>query len=96
MPTSRVCDGNDTQPATLLRKHSVMSAIGVHARDRLPQSSPTVFLLSYPKAGRTWLRALVGKALVEHYGLPEAALLVRPSFLPQACDRPVRSRHSDR
>ena len=88
MPTSRVCDGNDTQPATLLRKHSVMSAIGVHGRDRLPQSSPTVFLLSYPKAGRTWLRALVGKALVEHYGLPEAALL-DTSELTRAAGLPI-------
>ena len=73
MPTSCVCDGNDLHQATLLR--TVMPAVGVHARDPLPQSSPTVFLLSYPKAGRTWLRALVGKALVEHYGLPEATLL---------------------
>ena len=88
MPTSRVCDGNDTQPATLLHKHSVMPAIGVHARDRLPQSSPTVFLLSYPKAGRTWLRALVGKALVEHYGLPEAALL-DTSELTRAAGLPI-------
>ena len=88
MPTSRVCGGNDTQPATLLRKHTVMPAIGVHARDRLPQSSPTVFLLSYPKAGRTWLRALVGKALVEHYGLPEAALL-DTSELTRAAGLPI-------
>ena len=33
------------------------------------------YLLSYPKAGRTWLRALIGKALVDHYGLPEHQLL---------------------
>ena len=33
------------------------------------------YLLSYPKAGRTWLRALIGKALVDRYGLPEAQLL---------------------
>ncbi len=34
-----------------------------------------VHLLSYPKAGRTWLRALIGKALVDRYALPEQALL---------------------
>jgi hypothetical protein len=33
------------------------------------------YLLSYPKAGRTWLRALIGKVLVDRYGLPEAQLL---------------------
>ena len=33
------------------------------------------YLLSYPKVGRTWLRALVGRALVMHYGLPEERVL---------------------
>jgi len=33
------------------------------------------YLLSYPKAGRTWLRALIGKTLVDRYGLPEGQLL---------------------
>jgi hypothetical protein len=42
---------------------------------RAVQSAADVYLLSYPKAGRTWLRALVGKALVDHYGLPERRLL---------------------
>lgn len=45
------------------------------------------YLLSYPKAGRTWLRALVGRALVDHYGLPaerliETEALVREAGLP--------------
>jgi len=33
------------------------------------------YVVSYPKAGRTWLRALIGKALVDHYGLPERLML---------------------
>lgn len=32
-----------------------------------------VFLLSFPKAGRTWLRVMVGQLLAEHYGHPELA-----------------------
>jgi Sulfotransferase domain len=28
-----------------------------------------VYLLSYPKCGRTWLRLMIGKALDEHYGI---------------------------
>lgn len=40
-----------------------------------PIASVDVHLLSYPKAGRTWLRALIGKALVDGYGLPERSLL---------------------
>ena len=40
-----------------------------------PLQGVDVYLLSYPKAGRTWLRALIGKALVDRYGLHEAMLL---------------------
>jgi hypothetical protein len=28
-----------------------------------------VFLISYPKCGRTWLRMLIGRAIFNHYGL---------------------------
>jgi len=42
---------------------------------RVVQSTADVYVLSYPKAGRTWLRALIGKALVDHYRLPERRLL---------------------
>jgi hypothetical protein len=34
-----------------------------------------VYFVSYPKSGRTWLRAMVGKALCDRYGLPERLLL---------------------
>lgn len=30
-----------------------------------------VYLLSYPKCGRTWLRLMMGKAIALHYALPE-------------------------
>ena len=33
------------------------------------------FVLSYPKAGRTWLRALIGKVLVDRYGFAEREML---------------------
>lgn len=39
-----------------------------------------VHLLSYPKAGRTWLRALIGKALVDRHGLSESMLLDTPAI----------------
>ena len=48
---------------------------GVRPADREPKPAADVFILSYPKTGRTWLRALVGKALVDHYGLPPQRLL---------------------
>ena len=33
------------------------------------------YLVSYPKCGRTWLRLLVGKALCDHFHLPEARMI---------------------
>lgn len=51
-------------------------------------SGVDVYLLSYPKAGRTWLRALIGKALVDRYGLPEGDLLNTP-LLTRAAGLPV-------
>lgn len=30
-----------------------------------------VYLISYPKCGRTWLRLMIGKALASHFRLPE-------------------------
>ena len=34
-----------------------------------------VYVLSYPKAGRTWLRAIVGKVLVDRHGFSERRML---------------------
>jgi hypothetical protein len=34
-----------------------------------------VYVVSFPKAGRTWLRVMLGKALTETYGLSEDLLL---------------------
>lgn len=30
-----------------------------------------VYLVSYPKCGRTWLRLMVGRAIAQYFGLPE-------------------------
>jgi len=34
-----------------------------------------VYIISYPKSGRTWLRSLLGKALCEYYGIDEKFVL---------------------
>lgn len=36
---------------------------------------PPVYIISYPKAGRTWLRSLLGKVMVDLSGAPEDRLL---------------------
>jgi len=38
------------------------------------EPEPEVLVVSYPKCGRTWLRALVGRCLCRQYGLSEAGL----------------------
>jgi hypothetical protein len=48
---------------------------GVRPAEREPRPAADVYILSYPKTGRTWLRALVGKALVDRYALPPSLLL---------------------
>jgi hypothetical protein len=50
--------------------------------------APDTFVLSYPKAGRTWLRALIGKALVAHHDLPVEQLLDTPA-LTRAAGLPI-------
>jgi len=34
-----------------------------------------VYIISYPKSGRTWLRVLLGKAICLQYGLPDELML---------------------
>ena len=44
------------------------------------EKGPDLYLVSYPKSGRTWLRALIGKYLFLKYGLPEVSVLNAKSF----------------
>jgi len=43
-------------------------------RRRMRARAADVYLLSFPKVGRTWLRVMIGKLLAEHYGHPELAV----------------------
>jgi hypothetical protein len=43
------------------------------ARRRKRARDADVYVLSFPKVGRTWLRVMVGKLLAEHYGHEELA-----------------------
>lgn len=40
-------------------------------RERHLQARWDAFILSYPKCGRTWLRAMIGKALAHHFDVTE-------------------------
>ena len=39
---------------------------------------PDVYIVSYPKSGRTWLRVLLGRAICLAYGVPEEMILDTP------------------
>ena len=69
------------------RETKVVAA--VRPANKEPKPAADVYILSYPKTGRTWLRALVGKALCDHYGLPpqrvlETETLTAMAGLPRA------------
>jgi hypothetical protein len=54
----------------------------------MPGIDADVYVLSYPKAGRTWLRTLIGKLLVDRYGYSDrrvlqAQALTRSRGLPE-------------
>jgi hypothetical protein len=44
-------------------------------RVRHDHRNTDVYVVSYPKSGRTWLRVMLGKAISDRYGLPEDQLL---------------------
>ena len=42
-----------------------------------------VFLLSYPKTGRTWLRVMIGQMLAAHFDHPELAHVELGTRMPR-------------
>jgi hypothetical protein len=63
----------------LWRKCQRVLGIGGRRRD-IPSD---VYLVSFPKCGRTWLTLLIGRALQQHFGLTRA----NPLKLRKLCDR---------
>ena len=55
-------------------------AIGTQISKRGTQ----VYILSYPKSGRTWLRLLIGKAICDRYNLPESQMIETFDLTSQA------------
>ena len=72
------------------------SALGRAWYRRRWRQRADVVMLSFPKAGRTWLRVLVTQALLKHFGLPAQPLpaIARLSGLHSAIPRIV-TRHDD-
>ncbi len=62
-------------------------------RERRERAPAEVVIVSFPKSGRTWLRLLLGKALCDHYGLPETEMLDTLSLSRRAGLRPTMFSH---
>lgn len=63
------------QKGVLLRRWNAL-----HPRTQLEQLRAEVFVLSFPKCGRTWLCVMVGRALQQHYGVEVPSLLELGDF----------------
>lgn len=61
----------------VLRKQirSNLEKIGVHSLLGWEVDGIKVYVISYPKSGRTWLRTLLGKSLCDYYKIDENLLL---------------------
>jgi hypothetical protein len=92
MPRTRQLDFN---PLSLARKAIQNPAkAGVFLRHLLDGSkwrdyqkwrqfrSADLYLVSFPKSGRTWLRTLLGKTIHDHYGLSGDEFLYLKDFAP--------------
>ncbi len=61
-------------------KKNIVAIIPSSVWDWYIKKSTDVYLLSYPKCGRTWLRLMLAKALQLHYNLPEDIIFEISSF----------------
>lgn len=62
-------------------------------RERYLDWRTKVYIVSHPKAGRTWLRVMLGKAISEMYNLPEDVLLDTYAITRRAALLPTRLTH---
>lgn len=44
--------------------------------NKIWRNEPDIYIISYPKSGRTWLRALIGKYLSLKYDIPNKSILL--------------------
>jgi hypothetical protein len=65
--TSKLSPERRIRIAELLKKISIRRWCAEKASD--------VFLISFPKCGRTWLRLMIGRALEKHFNLANADIL---------------------
>lgn len=73
----------------------IVSPILRPARRRAEFDDIRVFVVSFPKCGRTWLRVMAGKALCEKFGLPEKHIFHSVKLARDSGSLPTRYTHED-
>ena len=61
----------------------VISTIRKEVAHLTKNLKPNVYIVSYPKSGRTWLRLLIGKSLCEKYNISENRM-IRARYMTSA------------
>jgi hypothetical protein len=86
----------DKLPASM--RSEIRSLVPVSARRWYAHRNTEVYLLSYPKCGRTWLRLMIGRAIVRHFQLPDDInlLFLAGSQRPHPLVPRIRVVHDDR
>ena len=72
-------DGPSPHRAPHLARRRASASPPLLPPDAWPRTAPArtdVYLVSFPKCGRTWLRVMIGRAFQLHFGLPADADLV--------------------
>lgn len=70
-----------------------LERIGVHSLFGWEVDGVKVYVISYPKSGRTWLRTLLGKSLCDYYKLDETNMLHEYILTLQAKVLPTHFTH---
>lgn len=60
-----------------------------------PKVETRNWVLSYPKSGRTWLRVLIGRVFIQHYGISEAQIFDEKTMAMAVGLKPVDFSHDE-
>lgn len=83
---------------SVIKKRYLISMLPMVIKKRLKTYNQkfvnnVVYLISYPKCGRTWLRVLIGKYICEHFGCPDKYALFLTKLTEHLGLTPIKITH---